>query len=40
MSPGEKEALIAMAETRLLRAGANVVLRSAADLPAWISAQA
>jgi phosphonoacetaldehyde hydrolase len=40
MSTGEKEALIAKAETRLLKAGADVVLRSVADLPAWISARA
>ena len=40
MSTDEKEGLIAKAETRLLRAGADVVLRSAADLPAWISARA
>ena len=39
LSDAERASLIALAEKRLLNAGADAVLRSIAELPAWIEAR-
>ena len=40
LPPGERRQRVAMAETRLVAAGATTVLRSVAELPAWLEEQA
>jgi phosphonoacetaldehyde hydrolase len=40
LSPAERESLIAAAKARLTETGAHAVLRSVAELPHWIEAQA